>query len=128
MHTIEFTLCIDSVDISGFICSLSSIVQLQYQMSFVSTNKCFIRIANVLLKREYVYMSRYSCISPFCTRTVAKAPGLDNRSPTIIFANCPRLQSNRLPMLPGTANDALRTSPVMSYGARNDVTDSFRTL
>ena len=29
------------------------------------------------------YMSRYSRISPFCTRTVAQASGLDNRSPTI---------------------------------------------
>ena len=30
-------------------------------------------------------MSRYSRISPFCTHTVAKAPGLDNRSPTIFL-------------------------------------------
>ena len=33
----------------------------------------------------YMYVSRYSRISPFCTRTVAKASGLDNRSPTIFL-------------------------------------------
>ena len=49
-------------------------------------------------------------------------------APPFFFFSRSRLWLNRLPMSPGKVNDALGTSPVMSYGACNDVTAPFRTL
>ena len=49
-------------------------------------------------------------------------------APPSFFFSRSRLRFNRLPTLPGTVNDAIGTSPVMSYGARNYVTAPFRTL